>query len=165
VIKKYLIFIAIAAAFIYLGKLTFAENVSEKETKIEVKEMEETKKVEEAAKEEKIITTKSGLKYSIKKEGNGDKPTKGQNISVHYSGTLIDGTEFDSSVKRDKPFNFTVGVGQVIKGWDEALLDMQVGEKRLLTIPPKLAYGDKAVGKIPPNSTLLFEVELLAINE
>ncbi|MCK9578686.1 FKBP-type peptidyl-prolyl cis-trans isomerase [bacterium] len=105
------------------------------------------------------------LKIETLKEGTGTVTTKaGDTISVHYVGTLTDGKKFDSSVDRKTPFEFTVGAGQVIKGWDQGLLGMKVGEKRKLTIPSSLAYGDREIsGLIPANSTLIFEVELLEI--
>ncbi|MBY8996208.1 MAG: FKBP-type peptidyl-prolyl cis-trans isomerase [Candidatus Thorarchaeota archaeon] len=95
--------------------------------------------------------------------GSGDAPNQGQTVVVHYTGWLTDGKKFDSSVDRDQPFEFKIGVGQVIQGWDHGVLSMKVGGKRKLTIPPELAYGDRDVGGglIPANSTLIFEVELL----
>lgn len=106
--------------------------------------------------------TASGLKYIDLKEGNGPSPKKGQNVLVHYTGWLTDGTKFDSSVDRKEPFPFRIGEGQVIQGWDEGVLSMKMGGKRRLIIPPKLGYGARgAGGVIPPNATLIFEVELL----
>ena len=124
---------------------------------------------EKVAKEEALIKekypnairTSSGLMYIILKEGNGATPTSGALIEAHYTGRLLDGTKFDSSVDRGKPFLFVVGKGDVIKGWDEAFLSMKKGEKRILIIPPGLAYGDKGMGTIPPDETLIFEVELI----
>ena len=107
------------------------------------------------------ILTSSGLMYIILKEGNGATPSRGALVEAHYTGRLLDGTKFDSSVDRGKPFLFMVGRGEVIKGWDEAFLLMKKGEKRILIIPPGLAYGDKGMGTIPPNETLIFEVELI----
>lgn len=96
-------------------------------------------------------------------EGGGQEAKDGNTVSVHYTGTLEDGTKFDSSLDKNQPFEFTLGAGQVIKGWDQGIAGMKVGGKRKLTIPPSLGYGDQPAGSIPPNSTLIFEVELLEI--
>jgi len=112
-----------------------------------------------------IVTTDSGLRYVVTQEGDGAKPTTGQVVSAHYTGTLADGTKFDSSYDRNRPIQFPVGQGNVIRGWDEALLDMQVGEKRRLVIPSDLAYGPRGRGPIPPNATLVFDVELVEIED
>lgn len=104
-------------------------------------------------------TSPSGLQYKIIEEGFGVKPLSGQKIKAHYAGYLLNGAKFDASYDRGKPLEFQVGVGRVIKGWDEALLDMKVGEKRMLKIPSSLAYGSKgAGGVIPPDATLVFYV-------
>lgn len=109
----------------------------------------------------KPITTASGLNYVVTKEGNGEKPQIGTLIKVHYTGKLLDGTVFDSSVTRNEPIQFVLGIGQVIPGWDEALQLLSKGEKAVLYIPYYLAYGDRGSGAIPPFATLIFEVELV----
>lgn len=109
----------------------------------------------------KPMTTVSGLNYVITKEGNGEKPLVGTLIKVHYTGKLLDGTVFDSSVNRNEPFQFVLGIGQVIPGWDEGLQLLSKGGKAVLYIPYYLAYGDRGAGTIPPFATLIFEVELI----
>ncbi|MBW4553341.1 MAG: FKBP-type peptidyl-prolyl cis-trans isomerase [Aphanocapsa sp. GSE-SYN-MK-11-07L] len=109
-------------------------------------------------------TTASGLKYRDLVAGTGKSPESGQTVVVDYTGTLTDGKKFDSSRDRGQPFEFRIGVGQVIKGWDEGVGTMKVGGRRELVIPPELAYGSRAVGGvIPANSTLVFDVELLSV--
>jgi peptidylprolyl isomerase len=113
---------------------------------------------------ENQVTTASGLKYVELAAGNGDSPAKGQTVSVHYTGTLENGKKFDSSRDRNQAFEFQIGEGQVIKGWDEGLSTMKVGGRRKLIIPADLGYGARgAGGVIPPNATLVFDVELLKI--
>ncbi|QQE65460.1 peptidylprolyl isomerase [Leptolyngbya sp. BL0902] len=114
--------------------------------------------------DETPITTESGLQYVDIVEGTGAMPQAGQRVTVHYTGTLEDGTKFDSSRDRGRPFTFQIGVGQVIKGWDEGVGTMRVGGQRKLVIPSELGYGSRgAGGVIPPNATLIFDVELLRI--
>jgi peptidylprolyl isomerase len=124
---------------------------------------EQSKTTKEAMKK---VTTESGLQYEILQEGKSDgaMPKKGDMVTVHYTGTLTNGSKFDSSLDRGQPFSFPIGMGYVIKGWDEGVMGMKVGEKRRLTIPANLGYGPRAMGdKIPANSTLIFDVELLKI--
>ena len=110
------------------------------------------------------IKTASGLEYVDEVVGNGASPNAGQKVTVHYTGTFPDGRKFDSSRDRNQPFVFTIGKGQVIKGWDEGVATMKVGGRRILTVPAPLAYGTSGAGNvIPPNATLLFDVELLGV--
>ena len=110
------------------------------------------------------VTTASGLKYVDLAEGTGPSPQTGQTVSVNYTGTLENGTKFDSSYDHGRPFEFRIGTGSVIKGWDEGLMSMKVGGKRRLTIPANLGYGLRgSPPNIPPNATLIFDVELLSI--
>ncbi|MBZ9786180.1 peptidylprolyl isomerase [Psychroflexus sp. CAK57W] len=136
-------------------------NSSKAEREAELK-AEAAKKLDEISKGFK--ETKSGLRYQIINEGSGPKPNKGQTVSVHYKGSLVDGTVFDSSYKRKQPIEFPVGAGHVIEGWDEGLLLLNQGTKAQFVIPPHLAYGDREVGGvIPANSILIFDLELVDI--
>lgn len=110
-------------------------------------------------------TESKDLEVEVLQEGEGAQAQTGDSVSVHYTGTLVDGTKFDSSLDRGQPFSFTLGEGRVIQGWEQGVLGMTIGEKRKLTIPAHLGYGDSGSGSlIPPGATLIFEVELLAIN-
>lgn len=112
------------------------------------------------------LTTESGLKYIILAKGNGPKAENNKSVEVHYTGSLLDGKVFDSSRERGEPIEFTLGTGQVIKGWDEGIALMNVGDQFRLIIPPGLAYGDKGAGNvIPPKSTLIFDVELVSVSD
>ncbi len=121
---------------------------------------EEDKKVPDTQK------TDSGLQYIVMEEGTGDQAVSGKKVKVHYTGKLEDGTEFDSSIKRGQPIEFTLGVGQVIKGWDEGIALMKVGGKTQMIIPPELGYGAAGAGSvIPPNAVLIFDVELVEVEK
>lgn len=110
------------------------------------------------------ITSPSGLRYVDLVNGSGATPQRGQTVVVNYTGTLVDGTKFDSSFDRNRPFEFQLGAGRVISGWEEGISTMQVGSRRQLIIPPNLAYGSQGIpGVIPPNATLIFDVELLRV--
>ncbi len=109
------------------------------------------------------LTTASGVQIVMHQKGTGIKPNNGDKITVHYTGTLLNGNKFDSSRDRNQPFAFTLGVGQVIKGWDEAFAMLQQGDRATLTIPPAAGYGERAVSGIPANSILIFDVELLSV--
>ena len=149
------------------AKKVFNEQFSkmEEEAKKEkARRLEMIKGILEKEKEAKKYD--SGLKIYIEKEGTGKKPKKGDNVTIHYTGYLKDGTVFDSSVKRNRPFKTPIGVGRVIQGWDEGVTKLKEGGKAILYIPSYMAYGERgAGGVIPPNTDLIFEVELLKVNE
>ncbi|MBP9153076.1 MAG: FKBP-type peptidyl-prolyl cis-trans isomerase [Flavobacteriales bacterium] len=109
------------------------------------------------------ISTGTGLKYIRLNKTSGTPVTSGTTVAVHYTGYLLDGTVFDSSISRGEPISFPIGVGRVIKGWDEGISLLKVGEKARLIIPAQLAYGDRATGSIPAGSTLIFDVELVSV--
>jgi peptidylprolyl isomerase len=159
---------------LYEGKCLYPDEIKKKEDgkgrvrrKAVAEEKAAEKKPEKRAEAEaggEVITLPSGLQYVDRVVGTGASPKKGQTLRVHYTGTLVDGTKFDSSVDRGQPFTFPIGMGHVIKGWDEGVMSMRVGGKRKLIIPPDLAYAERgAGGVIGPNATLIFEVELLGV--
>ncbi len=147
----------------------FFQKLREKQTALRDKQAKDNlKKAEEFMAENKdkegIVTTESGLQYQVIKEGEGNKPNPTDKVTVHYRGTLLDGTEFDSSHKRGKPATFPVN--GVIKGWQEALVLMTPGSKYKLFIPPEIGYGERGSGqRIPPNSVLIFDIELLKVEK
>lgn len=128
---------------------------------VDAKEMVQPKPYNTKGKD--TVTTASGLKYLVVSKGKGPQAKTGQTAEVHYSGYLLNGKLFDSSVQRGEPFSFTIGKGQVIKGWDEGVGLMHVGDKIRMIIPANLGYGSRNMGVIPPNSTLVFDVELLGV--
>ena len=145
-----IILIALIPGFYFLARDSQEDKIQEES---ETKEM-----VSDSSEEQE-------LQIEVLKQGTGEEVKNGDNIPVHYTGVLEDGTKFDSSLDRGKPFVFTLGIGQVIKGWDEGTIGMKIGEKRKLTVPPELGYGDRGVGNIiQPNATLIFEIELVSVN-
>lgn len=140
----------------------FEDFKSSKEKRFAEQRKEQEEELDKMAKG--FDSTASGLRYNIIREGDGKKPEKGQTVSVHYEGSLLNGQVFDSSYKRKKPIDFKLGTGQVISGWDEGIALLKVGGKARFVIPPDLGYGNTgAGGVIPPNATLLFDVELMAV--
>ena len=163
--KKILAGVAICGVIVIGGVLVYQKSVDPKPTMQEGKTVQTTK--EEAQKMSVNTTNEKSMDMDIKttQEGTGEQRSKtGDTLAVHYTGKLIDGTKFDSSVDRGTPFEFVIGKGMVIEGWEKGMLDMKVGEKRTLTIPSDMGYGARgAGGVIPPNATLIFDVELIAI--
>lgn len=155
-IKKHLV-LALLGLSLALPNAVLAQEKNKKEKK------EKTKSSKSDLNKE--FQTASGLKYKITQLGSGPRAKAGDIVSVHYTGKLTNDTVFDSSVKRGQPFSFKLGQGQVIKGWDEGIALLNVGDKAVFTIPASLGYGERAMGKIPANATLIFEVELLKIKE
>lgn len=152
----------VSGIFIYSGMRSEDDFPQEEENQIVLSEETQTKDMTEEE-NKNITTTPDGLVMEILQEGDGALAENGKKVTVHYTGTFESGEKFDSSVDRGTPFTFTLGAGQVIKGWDEGVLGMKIGEKRKLTIPYTLGYGADGYGPIPPKATLIFEVELLNV--
>ncbi len=144
---------------------TLAADKKKADEKLKKSKTDETANLNKYLKEKNITAkpTASGIYYIEKVKGTGAKAVAGKTVQVHYTGTLLNGTKFDSSRDRNKPFDFTLGQGQVIKGWDEGIAMMNVGGKAILIIPSSMGYGDRDMGTIPPYSTLVFDVELLDV--
>jgi FKBP-type peptidyl-prolyl cis-trans isomerase len=153
--KEKIVLIVGAVAFVFVAVLAFRPNLFSSQGSSLGSNVIEPKETIDMSDGELIIEDLS--------LGEGEAVKAGDAISIHYHGTLTDGTVFDSSVERGVPFETTIGVGQLISGWDQGIPGMKVGGKRRLTIPPNLAYGNRATGGIPAGSTLIFEVELLDI--
>jgi FKBP-type peptidyl-prolyl cis-trans isomerase len=155
--KRTLTIVAIVAAV--LVGLFFALSKPIEENKLDESSLDLNKIASPSAQ----ATSSADLKIEDLKVGTGSAVKSGDTVKVHYLGTLLDGTKFDSSYDRNQPFETKIGVGQVIQGWDQGIVGMKVGGKRKLTVPPELGYGSQVMGNIPANSTLVFEVELLEI--
>lgn len=169
----------IAFILLFVGIVYLASNAKDKkatqvmngDVQISVAPIEESQPIDESVPNEESTGGDSqmdnpqgaNLQMVDSVVGTGDEAVAGKKVTVHYTGTLTDGTKFDSSVDRGQPFSFTLGAGEVIQGWDQGFAGMKVGGKRKLTIPPSLGYGSRPAGSIPPNSTLIFDVELLKV--
>lgn len=161
-----IVIIVIIASFFYLLSSSEQDQDVQKQDTDQITQSETSMTQDTNEEPSPVVTTDSGLRYQILQTGNGQEAQKGDIVSVHYVGTLEDGTKFDSSIDRGSPFQFTLGVGQVIKGWDEGVAGMKIGEKRRLLVPSALGYGVNGYPPvIPGNANLIFEVELLSIEE
>jgi len=158
-ILNFIIFFVVLAVGVLIYQTWYSPNEEQEELPPVTIELNDENNIEN-----NMENNIEGLGIEILQQADGQEAKNGDNVSVHYTGTLVDGTKFDSSVDRGQPFQFGLGAGQVIRGWDLGVLGMKIGEKRKLTIAPELGYGDRDMGSIPPNSTLIFEVELLGIN-
>jgi peptidylprolyl isomerase len=157
--------VVVAALAAQLGATLFVSSCGNKEESKSSQAVAATTETARSAERSlQQVKTRSGLRYLDLVEGTGPSPRSGQTVTIHFIGTLTNGLKFDSSIDRNEPYSFLIGRGKVIKGWDEGVMSMKVGGKRRLIIPPDLAYGPHAAGdSIPPNSTLIFEVQLLSI--
>lgn len=163
-----LIVVVVVAGLVYITINNKKEDSATVDQEQQIGETEQKTNMDTTTEVKKEDGKASGLKISVLKEGTGVTVKSGDTVTVNYTGTFTNGKAFDSNVdpkfNHVQPFSFKVGAGQVIKGWDEGLVGMKVGEKRKLELAPEYAYGDNVVGPIPANSTLVFEVELLKIN-
>ncbi len=156
----------LAAAAVFLGMFAYAAEGQTRRKRTPVRRPAVKKPMTTPTPQSSsgAVKTESGLIFLVTKQGTGPQAKAGDTVEVHYTGTLTDGTKFDSSRDRDRPIPFVLGQGQVIKGWDEGIARMKVGDQAILVIPPDLGYGDRgAGGVIPPGATLIFIVELVAI--
>ena len=167
-----LIIIAVIAIVGFYFLFQNSQNKNNENEKQEINSSENSEQQEadsslenEEESEKEVKKKNQELEIEILKEGTGEEAKNNNKVTVHYTGTLENGIKFDSSLDRGDPFVFTLGIGQVIKGWDQGVLGMKVGEKRKLTIPSELGYGSRGAGLIPPNATLIFEVELLEVGK
>lgn len=160
-----IVIMAVALAMVRFNTDTFsrADSMPSMQTAAVVVAGDDSTAVEDIKESVSLSGELTKLVVDDVKRGVGREVAEGDTVSVHYVGTLRDGSEFDSSLKRGEPFSFTVGEGRVIEGWEEGLLGMQVGGERILVVPPEMAYGNRQVGPIPPNSPLIFKIELLNI--
>lgn len=161
--KKILVVIAAVVVLVALFFLLSKPEPAAKTNEIQNANTQENSSSTVSASTSAQASPSAGLQIEDIKVGSGKAVKSGDTVVVNYVGTLPDGTKFDSSYDRNQPFTTQIGVGQVIKGWDEGIIGMKVGGKRKLIIPPSLGYGDQQAGSIPPNSTLIFEIELLEI--
>jgi FKBP-type peptidyl-prolyl cis-trans isomerase len=159
-----LIIIAIVAIVGFYFLLQNSQNNESENQEINSSENNEQQETN-SEEENEVKNENQKLEIEVLKEGTGEEAKNNDKVTVHYTGTLENGIKFDSSLDRGKPFVFTLGIGDVIKGWDQGVLGMKVEEKRKLTIPSKLGYGTRGIGLIPPNATLIFEVELLEVGK
>ncbi len=154
-LKKFLLIACIGLAIPAMAQDKAVKSAKKEKAKSEKPNAKRKIKVNEE------YTTASGLKYKVTEQGKGRKVEVGDKVTAHYTGRLTNGVKFDSSKDRNQPFSFTVGAGMVIRGWDEGFALLNIGDKAVFTIPPAIAYGERNMGTIPPNSTLVFEVEVI----
>jgi FKBP-type peptidyl-prolyl cis-trans isomerase len=162
--KNYIFFFSFVVLILVIS--VYFQIQSNAKTNLQIAEIQKTQNLNESeGQNQQSSNEETNLQTEILKEGSGVAATTGDKVSVNYVGTFLDGTSFDSNTDTSTPFIFTLGAGQVIKGWDLGVAGMKVGEKRKLTVPYDLAYGESGYGPIPPKSTLVFEIDLLKIEK